>query len=148
MPSTKPGARAPALFPKDGKTNIVYILGREFTLVIFVASKGIEPFATVAERYDIPLEIVTLLDDKHAHDNWETTHALIRADGHVAWRGETIPSMADMDETRQGVTGFVAFPGYEIPIASETELKFLAMVKAVEKMAVGETPKFAAAFQH
>lgn len=44
--------------------------------------------------------------------------------------------------------GSDVIPGIEKPTAGKTEVKVLAIAKAVETMAVDEKPKFAAAFQY
>jgi hypothetical protein len=147
-PSTKPGARAPALFLKDGNTNIVDLYGREFTLVTFTPSPENNMIQEVAKEMSIPLEVVSLPHEDHAHKIWGTNHALLRADGHVAWRGDSAPSKDTAIEIWKVVTGQMVFPGYEKPTAGETEMKVLAIAKAVETMAVDEKPKFAAAFQY
>jgi len=42
----------------------------------------------------------------------------------------------------------MVFPEYVRPAAGETELKVLAVAKAIKTMAVDEKPKFAAAFRY
>lgn len=147
-PSTRPGARAPALFLKDGKTNIVDLFGKEFTLVTFAPCNEINVIQDVAQEMCIPLKVVELPDEDHAHKIWEANHVLIRADGHVAWRSDSTPSRDTAIDIWKVVTGQVAFPGYEEQTANETELKVLAIAKAVETLAVDEKPRFAAAFQY
>jgi hypothetical protein len=147
-PSTKPGARAPALFLKDGKTNIVDLFGKEFSLVTFTPSHEINVFHEVAQEMGIPLKVVELQDEDQAHNIWGTNHALIRADGHVAWRSDSAPSKDTVVDVWKVVTGQMTFPGYERQTVGESELKVLAIAKAVETMAVDEKPKFAAAFQY
>jgi hypothetical protein len=147
-PSTKPGARAPSLFLKDGTTNIVDLYGREFTFVTFAPSPEKNMIQQVAEEMCIPLKVVSLPDEEHAHGIWGTNHALLRADGHVAWRGNSAPSKGIAVDIWKVVTGQRAFPGYEKQEVGEIELKVLAIAKAVKTMAVDEKPKFAAAFQY
>jgi hypothetical protein len=148
-PSTKPGSRAPALFLKDEKTNIVDLYGKDFTLVSFVDSVKIESFASAAATLSIPVKVLKLLDESHAHNIWGTNHALLRCDGHVAWRGQDFPPA---DEELLGiwkvVVGQIAFPAYVPAEDTVAELKVMALAKAVETLGVDEKPILAAEFQY
>ena len=109
-PSTKPGARALALFLKDGKTKIVDLYGREFTSVTFTPSPENNMIHEVAEEMSIPLKVVNLPHEDHAHKIWGTNHVLLRADGHVAWRGDSVPSKDTAIEIWKVVTDQMLFP--------------------------------------
>ena len=148
-PSTKPGARAPALFLDDGETNIVDLYGNDFTLISFAESDKIELFSTVAESLSIPLKVVSLLEERHAHQIWETNHALLRADGHVVWRGNVMPADSHASiQIWKVVTGQMLFSGYVPPADTTAELKVMAIAKAVETLGVDEKPILAAEFQY
>jgi FAD-dependent monooxygenase len=147
-PSTKPGARAPALLLKDGSTNIVDLYGREFSLISFLPIDEDNNLSAVANSMNIPLKSVTLDSEDHAHSVWGTNHALIRADGHVAWRGDSIPSIEEATDVWTIVTGQAAFPGYEPVAADAAELKVMTIASSVETMRVDQVPKFAASFQY
>jgi FAD-dependent monooxygenase len=95
-PSTLPGARAPHVFLKDGKTSIVDLYGKEFTLVEFTSAPATSPsaipiFTKIATELHIPLTPVHIQDEDHVRTIWERNVVLVRADGHVAWRGNAAP---------------------------------------------------------
>jgi hypothetical protein len=148
MPSTKPGARAPVLFLKDGKTNIIDLYGKEFTLVSFVKSNGTEALSSAASSLSIPLKVVEITEEKHAHKIWGINHAIIRADGHVAWRGNEMPSADEAVDILKVVTGQLAFPGFVPPLSEAAEIKVMAIAKEIELLGVDEKPVLAAAFQY
>ena len=88
-PSARPGARAPHLWLRDGRS-ILDLFGRGFTLLRF----GADPpdgsgLAAAAAARGVPLEIATV-DEGDAGDLYECKLALIRPDGHVAWRGDAL----------------------------------------------------------
>jgi hypothetical protein len=53
-----------------------------------------------------------LRDEEHAHNIWGSNFVLLRADGHVAWRGQEAPGCATAKEILDVVTGQKTFPGY------------------------------------
>jgi hypothetical protein len=71
------------------------------------------------------LKLVVLDNEGHAHSIWGMNHALIRADGHVAWRGDSSPSMEEAIDIWAVVTGQTAFPGYNLAGMNATELKVM-----------------------
>ena len=89
VPSARPGARAPHLWLRDGRS-ILDLFGRGFTLLRFGANPpdGSE-LAAAATACGVPLEIATV-DESEAGDLYECRLALIRPDGHVAWRGDAL----------------------------------------------------------
>jgi len=120
-PSTYPGSRAPHIFLKDGKTSIFDRFGPEWSLVTFVGSCEIyrvaveeaEIFMAVADEMSIPVHNVTLVNENHARAIWGYNFVLVRADGHVAWRGQYVPKAKD--EIRgilRVVTGWDVCKGY------------------------------------
>ncbi|EXJ73511.1 uncharacterized protein A1O5_03272 [Cladophialophora psammophila CBS 110553] len=96
IPSTWPGARAPHVFLKDGKTSIFDLFGqgREFSLIDFTPdARYIRAFEPEAKRQGVPLRPVSLPDEPHAKQVWEGRDAvLIRPDDHVAWRSSQNPA--------------------------------------------------------
>ena len=116
VPSTFPGSRAPHVILKDGKTSIIDYYGPEFSLVAFIKdSKNLakESFAEVAKEMGMDLKIVLLgEEEEHAQKIWGSNLVLLRADGHVAWRGQKAPERADAEEILKVVTGQKVFPGY------------------------------------
>ncbi|KAK9246522.1 2,4-dichlorophenol 6-monooxygenase [Lipomyces tetrasporus] len=114
-PSTYPGARAPHLFLKDGKTSILDLFGKEWTLISFVTGgRGHDAavFADTAAAIKMPLKIVLIEGEEHAHKIWGENHVLVRADGHVAWRGSEIPNRHGAEKILVVVAGKEIFEGY------------------------------------
>lgn len=86
-PGTRPGIKAPSVFLKDGKTNIVDLYGKGFTVVDF--TKDGEAgcvFEKVAEQMKVPLTNLHLLDESHVRKVWERDVVLLRPDAFVGWR--------------------------------------------------------------
>jgi hypothetical protein len=53
-------------------------------------SAGASAFATAAGKVAMPLEVIALRDPG-LRTTYERPLVLIRPDGHVAWRGDTVP---------------------------------------------------------
>ena len=88
VPSTWPGARAPHVCLKDGRSTLD-LFGRGFVLLNFSAANT-STLSDVAKQVGLPLEVVTL-NDKKIRETYERDLILVRPDGHVAWRGDEIP---------------------------------------------------------
>jgi FAD-dependent monooxygenase len=71
-----------------------------------------EAFVDVAREMGMQLKSVVLKDEEHAHKIWGSNLTLIRADGHVAWRGQQAPDRDAVREILEVVTGQKGFPGY------------------------------------
>ena len=132
-PSTYPGSRAPHIFLKDAKTSILDTLGLEWSLVTFTSSgeefdsttKQTKRFFATAAEAGIPVESVVLVDEDHARKIWGYDFVLVRADGHVAWRGQSVPESTE--EIRQAlriVTGWETCENY-VPGKSVSDVDFL-----------------------
>ncbi len=101
VPSTWPGARAPHVWLKDGRSTLD-LFGKKFVLLNF---SGANPstITDAAKRVALPLEVVTLNNDEKVRETYERDLVLVRPDGHVAWRGDEIP--ANVDEIIARVRG-------------------------------------------
>jgi hypothetical protein len=89
VPSARPGVRAPHLWLRDGHS-ILDLFGRGFTLLrLGVDAPEGSGLAAAAAARSVPLEIATV-DEAYAGDLYECRLALIRPDGHVAWRGDSL----------------------------------------------------------
>jgi hypothetical protein len=88
----RPGHRAPHVWLQDGKS-ILDLFGRGYVLLCFSAADG-EGFAKAAARRGVPLEVVELSGEKAARFLYGANFVLVRPDGHVAWRGDTLPEDA------------------------------------------------------
>ena len=94
VPSTWPGSRAPHVWLQDGRS-ILDLFGRGFTLLVLSAKAIDTPaFAAIARKAGIPLDIVSL-SEPHVREVYERLLVLVRPDGHVAWRGNTLPDNAE-----------------------------------------------------
>jgi hypothetical protein len=100
VPSTWPGARAPHVFLKDGKTSIfdLFGTGREYSLVDFTHDGTyIRRFEPAVKSLNIPVKTIHLPDEEHARLVWERDAVLIRPDDHVAWRAKLGSTEKDVD---------------------------------------------------
>jgi 2-polyprenyl-6-methoxyphenol hydroxylase-like FAD-dependent oxidoreductase len=86
-PSARPGARAPHVWLRDHRS-ILDLFGRGFTLLRFGknAPDGSRLVESAALR-GVPL-VTKTVDEPEAADLYACRLALIRPDGHVAWRGD------------------------------------------------------------
>ena len=101
MPSTWPGARAPHVWLKDGRSTLD-LFGKGFTLLNLSGTST--PTSTITEaatRVELPLQIITI-DDSKVREIYERNFVLVRPDGHVAWRGDQLPEdgAAIIDQVR------------------------------------------------
>jgi len=89
-PTTWPGARAPHVWLKDGRSTLD-LFGRGFTLLV-LSSRPTDSsaFSMAAQKVGLPLDVVTL-DEPQVQEVYERPLVLVRPDGHVAWRGDSVP---------------------------------------------------------
>jgi aromatic ring hydroxylase-like protein len=85
--SSHPGGRAPHAWLADGRSTLD-LFGRGFTLLRFAS--GRETFSAEAEKRRIPFDVVDI-DDPAIAELYEKRLVMVRPDGHVAWRGDTVP---------------------------------------------------------
>jgi 2-polyprenyl-6-methoxyphenol hydroxylase-like FAD-dependent oxidoreductase len=88
----RPGHRAPHVWLQDGQS-ILDLFGRGYVLLCFTAADG-EGFSKAASRRGVPLAVVELGGEKTARSLYGADYVLVRPDGHVAWRGDTLPEDA------------------------------------------------------
>jgi 2-polyprenyl-6-methoxyphenol hydroxylase-like FAD-dependent oxidoreductase len=92
-PTTWPGARAPHVWLKDGRSTLD-LFGRGFTLLVLSSTEtDCSAFIAAARKASLPLDLV-VLDEALVQEAYERRMVLVRPDGHVAWRGDTIPQNA------------------------------------------------------
>jgi hypothetical protein len=98
-PTSFPGARAPHHWLAPGRS-ILDLFGDGFVLLQFAAAET-APLEDAARRRRVPLRIHRIADAAAAA-LYEAALVLVRPDGHVAWRGATLPpdSLALIDRVR------------------------------------------------
>lgn len=99
IPSARPGQRAPHGWLAPGKS-VLDLFGRGFTLLRFGGDSG-EALIGAAREAELPLNVEDIADDALAR-LYERRLVLVRPDGHVAWRGDSVPAQARaiMDRVR------------------------------------------------
>ena len=123
IPSTFPGARAPHVFLKDGKTSIMDLYSKGWTLIEFTSSpaspSAIPIFTITAAQLNVPLTTVHIQDEDHIYSIWERNIVLVRPDGHVAWRNNSPPSETEVNDIFSVVMGRKTFRGWaEQPVVN------------------------------
>jgi len=102
VPSTWPGARAPHVWLKDGRSTLD-LFGKGFTLLVLSSiPTDTTAFTTAAKKIGLPLEVVAS-DEPLVRETYERPVVLVRPDGHVAWRGDAVS--ADTAEIIEQVRG-------------------------------------------
>ncbi|KAL3430604.1 FAD binding domain-containing protein [Aspergillus tetrazonus] len=108
-PSTMPGYRAPHVYLTTG-TPVSRLFGDGFTLVAFPESEGLdastEQLRTAARKRALPLEVVELPGEVHAHEVWGASLVLVRPDGFVSWHGDSVRSQEESDRIIAQASGF------------------------------------------
>lgn len=100
VPSARPGARAPHIWLPDGRS-ILDLFGRGYALLRFAGAPDTAEIERAAERRMVPLQ-VSDVDDPEAAEMYQRRLVLVRPDGHVAWRADTVPddALALIDKVR------------------------------------------------
>jgi hypothetical protein len=93
VPSTWPGSRAPHAWMADGRSTLD-LLGRDAVLLRFGDPEGgDEGLLAAARAVGMPMSLEDLRDPAIAR-LYEARLVLVRPDGHVAWRGASVPQDA------------------------------------------------------
>ncbi|MCD0502576.1 FAD-dependent monooxygenase [Bordetella petrii] len=89
VPNARPGARAPHVWLKDGKS-ILDLFGRSFVLLNFAQdnAEDVHAMLSAATTLQIPFEVARLGDEFEAARIYAARLVLVRPDGHIAWRGD------------------------------------------------------------
>ena len=102
VPSGVPGGRAPHAWLEDG-ASILDRFGQWFTLLNFgLKNIDTKPFEKIAKSLNIPVTVVQIAEEK-AYELYECHLVLVRPDGHVSWRGNSLP--ADLQALLRTVSG-------------------------------------------
>jgi FAD binding domain len=89
VPSTWPGCRAPHAWLPDGSSTLDHF-GRGFVLVATGAADT-DPAIRAADVLGVPLSVLRI-DDPSVVQLYAAPLVLVRPDGHVAWRGASVPA--------------------------------------------------------
>jgi 2-polyprenyl-6-methoxyphenol hydroxylase-like FAD-dependent oxidoreductase len=93
MPTARPGHRAPHAFLADGRSTLD-LFARGFVLIGFAADAAeAAPLLEAARKRHLPLTFAAIAEP-HIAALYERKFALVRPDGHVAWRGDRMPEDA------------------------------------------------------
>lgn len=88
--TAQPGYRAPHCWLNDGKSTID-LFGNGFVLLSFgTEAPGDERIVDAARKVRLPLECIAITDTK-ASNLYQCRLVLVRPDGMVAWRGDSLP---------------------------------------------------------
>lgn len=93
LPSARPGTRAPHVRLADGRSTLD-LFGDGFVLLRLGENPpDADPLVGVATERSVPLDVVRI-DEAEVATIYERKLVLVRPDGHVAWRGDTLPADA------------------------------------------------------
>jgi 2-polyprenyl-6-methoxyphenol hydroxylase-like FAD-dependent oxidoreductase len=108
--TSRPGSRAPHAWLSKGKSTID-LFGNGFVLLDFGADAAdADALAGAARERGVPLEVIAI-DNQAIADLYERKLVLVRPDGHVAWRGDTLAMDAlELVDTVRGARN--AVPAY------------------------------------
>lgn len=94
-PSSRPGARAPHYWMRDGRSTLD-LFGDGFVLATFSEADETAAraaFGAAADSMGVPLRVLRIEEPEIAN-LYDKRFVLVRPDGHVAWRGEELPADA------------------------------------------------------
>jgi 2-polyprenyl-6-methoxyphenol hydroxylase-like FAD-dependent oxidoreductase len=101
-PTARPGSRAPHAWMADGQSTLD-LFGKGFVLLCFEGSNGrdVAALQDAAATRAVPLTILPV-PDREIAGLYERCLVLVRPDGHVAWRGDSVPSADIVIDTARG----------------------------------------------
>jgi len=101
-PTARPGSRAPHAWMADDQSTLD-LFGKGFVLLCFEGSNGrdVAALQDAAATRAVPLTIVPV-PDREIAGLYERCLVLVRPDGHVAWRGDSVPSADIVIDTARG----------------------------------------------
>ena len=91
IPTTRPGARIPHLWLKDGSAVQDHVGGGYALVTCVPCGGGLEKLGEAFRSLGCPFQVLDVSDVPHARDIYERDYVLLRPDLHVAWRGNSAP---------------------------------------------------------
>jgi 2-polyprenyl-6-methoxyphenol hydroxylase-like FAD-dependent oxidoreductase len=101
-PSTVPGCRTPHLWLDDGRS-LYDALGPEYTLLRFDPAADPDSLLSAAAIRGVPMSLLDVVPRSLDRAIYREALVLSRPDGHIAWRGNRVPS--DPDGLIDTITG-------------------------------------------
>ena len=92
-PSTVPGCRVPHFWLADGRS-LYDSFGPGYTLLRLDAAMDVAPLIEAAQARGMPLLVLDPVPREGVPDAYRHKLVLCRADQHVVWRGDALPSQA------------------------------------------------------
>ena len=101
--TARPGSRAPHVWLKDDRS-ILDLYGEGFVLLRFPGAPDSKAMSDAAAARGVPLTVAEI-SEPEAASLYQRRLVLVRPDGHVAWRGDTVPAdaMALIDQVRGAI---------------------------------------------
>lgn len=117
-PTARPGARAPHAWLSDGRSTLD-LFGRGFVLLRFPGAGETDAaaLAEAARTRSVPFDVVTI-DDPAVAALYAAPLVLVRPDGHVAWRGRSVPDPAALLDRARGVGAETTLPALTLSAMS------------------------------
>ena len=92
VPSTRPGARLPHLWLKDGSAVQDHVQAGYALITCAPHAAGLGSLDEAFRTLRCPFQVLDMNDIPQAREVYERDHVLLRPDLHVAWRGNTAPA--------------------------------------------------------
>lgn len=104
IPNARPGARAPHAWLEDGRSTLD-LFGNGFALLAFESANpaDIALLEKAMKEKNVPVQVIHIGDQDVAR-LYEKALVLVRPDGHVAWRGDTVINTEEIVATIRGET--------------------------------------------
>jgi hypothetical protein len=106
VPTTRPGARLPHLWLKNGSAVQDHLRGGYALVTSAPRAAGIEKLGDAFQSLRCPFQVFDVSSVPQAREIYERDHVLLRPDLHVAWRGNSAPK--DSMRLAATVTGHVS----------------------------------------
>ncbi len=105
VPTTRPGARIPHLWLKDGSAVQDHLRGGYSLITCVPGATGFDELGAAFRSLGCPLHVLDLTEAPDARALYAKNYVLLRPDLHVAWRGDSPP--ADPKALAAVVTGHI-----------------------------------------